>query len=391
VTHLQQLNSTLHSLRLVNCAELNLSAPHIAVHILQLHLKHYQDIMALRPQIFDALIIGAGPAGLNAALAFARTRTTALVFDSGEYRNEGIKHMHTVASQDHQDPYAFRKTARSQIESRYDTVWFQHSTITHAAKKALGSAQYSGFEVTDSSGVTYHGRKLILATGSKDIMPDIVGYVENWPSHIYQCLACDGYEQRGTPIGILSFDQPMGAHLVQMATSFDKRITIFSNGPVSTDDAIQKALKLAYAFGARLDERKIVRLVNNGPSHTDGVTIEFDVGEPVTLGFIVHKPVTVNRAQHLLEQLGIETVDAAMGGHVKILNPMFNDTSVRGVFAAGDTMVLMKQVAIAMAEGLRAAIGAGMQLGQEKSERVLKEYEGSVEEGVKASAIVGSG
>jgi thioredoxin reductase len=222
-------------------------------------------------------------------------------------------------------------------------------------------------------------------------MPDIAGFVENWPSHIYQCLACDGYEQRGTPIGILSFDHPMAAHLVQMATSFDKRITIFSNGPVSTDDAIQKALKLAYAFGARLDERKIVRLVNNGPSHMDGVTIEFEAGEPVTLGFIVHKPVTVNRAQHLLEQLGVETVDATMGGHIKILNPMFNDTSVRGVFAAGDTMVLMKQVAIAMAEGLRAAIGAGMQLGQEKSERVLKEYEGSVEGDVKASAIVGSG
>jgi thioredoxin reductase len=109
------------------------------------------------------------------------------------------------------------------------------------------------------------------------------------------------------------------------------------------------------------------------------------------LGFIVHKPVTVNRAQHLLEQLGVETVDAPMGGHIKILNPMFNDTSVRGVFAAGDTMVPMKQVAIAMAEGLRAAIGAGMQLGQEKSERVLEEYEGSVEGGVKASAIVGSG
>jgi thioredoxin reductase len=350
-------------------------------------VKYIQNTMALRPQILDALIIGAGPAGLNAALAFARTRTTALVFDSGEYRNEGIKHMHTVASRDHQDPYTFRKAAREQIESRYETVWFQQSTITHATKKLLGTSQYSGFEVKDSTGATYQGRKLILATGSKDIMPSIEGYVENWPSHIYQCLACDGFEQRNTPIGILTFDHPMTAHMVQMATSFDKRITIFSNGPVSPDEPIQKALKLAYAFGAKLDERKIVRLVNNGPTHTEGVTIEFETGEPVTLGFIVHRPATVNRAQHLIEQLGVETVDAAMGGHVKILNPMFNDTSVRGVFAAGDTMVAMKQVAIAMAEGLKAAIGAGMQMGQEESERLLQEYEIGLEQKVEASAI----
>jgi thioredoxin reductase len=345
--------------------------------------------MALRPQIVDVLIIGAGPAGLNAALAFARTRSTALVFDSREYRNEGIKHMHTVASRDHQNPYEFRTTARAQIESRYDTVWFQQCTITHAAKALLGD-QYSGFEVKDSDGTTYQGRKLILATGSKDIMPDIEGYKENWPEHIYQCLACDGYEQRGTPIGVL-FDHPMSAHMVQMATPFDKRITIFSNGPFSPDEPFQKALKLARAFGAQLDERKIVRLINNGPSHTDGITIEFESGEPVTLGFLVHKPTTVNRAQHLIEQLDMETVDKAMGGHIKIVNPMFNSTSVRGVFAAGDTMLMMKQAVISMAEGLKAAIGAGMELGTETSERVLGEFEASEVDKLKGSGMISSG
>jgi len=347
--------------------------------------------MAIRPQIVDALIVGAGPAGLNAALTFARTRSTALVFDSQEYRNAGIKHMHTVASRDHHDPQLFRSTAREQIESRYETVWFQKANITHVAKKAIGKEQYDGFEVKDSEGQTYEGRKLILATGSKDILPDIEGYKENWPEHIYQCLGCDGYEQRGTPIGILSFDSPMYAHFVQMAAAFDKRITIFSNGPISQDEPIQKALKVAKAFGAKLDERTIVRLVNNGPSHTDGVTIEFESGEPVTLGFITHKPATVNRAQHLIEQLGIETVDPAMGGHIKIINPMFNSTSVHGVFAGGDTMVMMKQAAIAMAEGLKAAVGAGMELGQETSARVVGEWEASEAETVKGNAITSQG
>lgn len=283
--------------------------------------------------------------------------------------------MHTVASRDHQDPYSFRRTAREQIESRYDTVWFEHATITHATKKQIGEDEYEGFEVHDSEGRTFIGKKLILATGSKDVMPDIPGYKENWPEHIYQCLVCDGYEQRGTPIGILEFKHPSQSHLVQMATAFDERVTIFSNGEISEEPPVQEALKVAKAFGAKVDSRKIARLINNGPSHEDGVTIEFETGEPVTLGFIVHRPVTLNRSQNLIDQLGVETVDPAMGGHIKTMDSTFNETSVRGVFAAGDTMVMMKQAAIAMSEGLKAAAGAGMQIAQEKAKVALKIYE----------------
>ncbi|KAF2131511.1 FAD/NAD(P)-binding domain-containing protein [Dothidotthia symphoricarpi CBS 119687] len=330
--------------------------------------------MATRPEIVDVLVVGAGPAGLNAALTFARTRNTAIVFDSQEFRNEGATHMHTVASRDHYDPSEFRKTAREQIETGYETVWFQQSTITHVTKKKIGQEEYDGFEVTDSNGHTYQGRKLILATGSQDVLPDLPGFKENWPQHIYQCLACDGYEQRGTPIGFLSFDHPGCAHLVQMAARFDPRLTIFGNGPLPKSETMEKSLEVALAFGAQVDERKIVRLINNGPSHTDGVTIIFETGEPATLGFLVQRPVCVNRAQHLIDQLGVETVDPAMGGHVKIVNPMFNSTSVRGVFAAGDTMGMMKQIAIAMGEGSKAGAGAGFEIMGERAEVAVKAH-----------------
>lgn len=336
----------------------------------------------LRPLIVDSLIIGGGPAGLAAALCFARTRSTALVFDSSSYRNEGITHMHTVPSRDHFDPYEFRRISREQIESRYDTVWFRNATIVKASKKLITlddsekfkdeGKEYEGFEVQDSDGATYQGRKLILATGSRDVFPDIPGFAENWPQHIYQCLACDGYEQRGTPIGILEFKHPMALHFVQMALAFDPRVTVFSNGPVVQDEAVQNALAVAKGFGAALDERRIKKLVNNGPSHTEGVTIEFEEGESVTCGFLANKPPTVNRAQDLVEQLGLETVPGPMGGHVKVVDSMFNETSVRGVFAAGDTMVMMKQVTVAMAEGVKAGAGAGKQIGEERAEVVMK-------------------
>ncbi len=125
----------------------------------------------------------------------------------------------------------------------------------------------------------------------------------------------------------------MFSHFVQMAAGLEPpSITIFSNGPFSQEEPFQKSLQVCKAFGATLDEREIVRLVNNGPSHTDGVTIHFETGEPVTMGFLVNKPPTVNRAQHLIDQLGLETEEGPMGGHIKITNPMFNSTSVHGVF-----------------------------------------------------------
>ncbi|KAF2189816.1 FAD/NAD(P)-binding domain-containing protein [Zopfia rhizophila CBS 207.26] len=327
----------------------------------------------MRPRVVDGLIIGAGPAGLAAGLAFARTHGTAIIFDSSSYRNEGIKHMHTVPSRDHSDPYEFRRISREQIKSRYHTVWFENTTITHAVRKLIKN-DCLGFEVKDNNNTTYLGRKLILATGSRDVFPDIEGYKENWPSHIYQCLACDGYEQSGTPIGILDFKSPMQSHIVGMALNFDKRVTIFSNGPISNEAPIQQALKISKALGASVDERKIKRLINNGPSHEQGVTIEFEEGPSVSLGFIVHRPATVNRAQDLVEQLGLETGDPAMGGNVKVMD-MFNETSLRGCFAAGDTMALIKQATIAMAEGVKAGVGAGKQILEERAEDAVKALE----------------
>ncbi|KAF2447802.1 FAD/NAD(P)-binding domain-containing protein [Karstenula rhodostoma CBS 690.94] len=327
--------------------------------------------MPPRPQIVDALIIGSGPAGLAASLVYARTRTTAIVFDSQSYRNEGIAHMHSVPSRDHINPYEFRSIAREQITSRYPSVWFDNVTITQAVKKLLGKEKYDGFEVTDSEGQSHQGKKLILATGSRDVFPDIEGFKENWPQHIYQCLACDGFEQRGTPIGVLDCSSKT-AHFTNMALNFDSRVTVLTNGVVPEDAAIKQQLRICEAWGASIDGRKIRRLVNNGPTHEEGVTVEFEEGEPLILGFIAHKAATVNRSQDLIEQLGVECVEPSMGGHIKIVNPMCNSTSVKGVFAGGDTCTPMKQVTVSMADGMKAAAGAGMEIAVEREMATLK-------------------
>lgn len=137
-------------------------------------------------KLYDCLVIGGGPAGLTAALTMARVRVHAIVFDSKEYRNARAKKMHTVIGNDHVDPAEFRKTAKQQIQDRYKTVDFQDSKIVKAAKIDLDAKDGgSGFEVKDEQGNSWRGKKMILASGGVDYLPeDIEGYKENWGKHM---------------------------------------------------------------------------------------------------------------------------------------------------------------------------------------------------------------
>jgi thioredoxin reductase len=137
------------------------------------------------PKIFDALIIGGGPAGLSAALALARVCRTSMLFDSGEYRNKGVEEMHTFLSRDSIHPEEFRAAARQQILNKYSAqVSFMKSRVVRVSKKEILPG-YKGFQAVESAGQTFLGRKLILATGTEDLLPtEIEGYKENWPEHM---------------------------------------------------------------------------------------------------------------------------------------------------------------------------------------------------------------
>jgi thioredoxin reductase len=126
--------------------------------------------------IYDCLIIGAGPAGLAVATGLARLQHTSLVFDSGIYRNALVKHMHNVLGWDHRDPAEFRAKSRQDLLSRYGSVvTFQNATIQQVRKLESGQ-----FEAVDEAGNIYSGKKLCLASGVKDVMPDIEGYADCW-------------------------------------------------------------------------------------------------------------------------------------------------------------------------------------------------------------------
>ena len=130
---------------------------------------------------YDCLIIGGGPAGLAVALGLARQVRTAVVFDSKTYRNSKVDHMHNVLTWDHRDPAEFRAAARKELtEGRYKTIKIAETKITKVHKTNAGQ-----FEATDGEGNVWYGRKLVLATGVKDVYPSLPGYEECWPESMY--------------------------------------------------------------------------------------------------------------------------------------------------------------------------------------------------------------
>lgn len=193
-------------------------------------------------------------------------------------QREDHAHTHRAVPWPH-NPYNSRSIAREQITLRYPSVCFEYVTITHPAKKLL-KKQHDSFEVLETERQNYQGKKLILATGSPDVFPDIEEFKEKWPQHIYQCLACDGFEQRGAPTGILDCSPKTVTSTIMVLNA---RITVLTNCAVPEIAAIKQQLQIYEAWGAKIAERKITRLVNNGLTYKDGVTVEFEESELLTL------------------------------------------------------------------------------------------------------------
>ncbi|KAL1979389.1 hypothetical protein VTN96DRAFT_6078 [Rasamsonia emersonii] len=314
----------------------------------------------------DVLIIGGGPAGLTAALTLARQLHTAILFDSGSYRNGAASQMHMIPTWDNKSPADFKAAARKEILSNYSTIQIEEVEIAKAEK-----INDSLFQLLDANGKTWQGKKLILATGSADVYPDIPGYTDCWTKRIFHCLFCHGYEDRGSSsAGVLAVHSaayaPLAIHFAENAAQLSSQVTIYTNGSQELGSQLEAALG-AGEKKFKVDNRAISRLslVETGEEPT-AIKLEFADGTTTTETFLVHNPLTQVKGP-FASQLGVEFSPSPIPGTGDIAaNPPFHQTSVRGVFAAGDCITPYKVIAGAISSGCNAAVAASAQLLAEK-------------------------
>ena len=284
----------------------------------------------------DAIIIGAGPAGLNAALILGRCRRRVLVFDSGKPRNAASQGLHGFLSRDGTHPMRLRAKGRDEI-ARYETVEFRDVPVT-GAERIEG-----GFEVRLSDDTVERARLLLLATGRIDVMPEIEGFREFYGKGIYHCPYCDGGENRDRPIAIVGHDES-AASLAQGLLVWSRELTLCTAGE-----------KPAWSreTGAVL-ERAGVRVVSEHVRRVEGrdrcERLVFDDREPLAVGAVFFCSDCLQKST-LPERLGCEFDP---DGNVRCKGNAA--TNVPGLFVAGNVRGGIHLAIMAAAEGAEAGI-----------------------------------
>ncbi|MEP6592795.1 MAG: NAD(P)/FAD-dependent oxidoreductase, partial [Acidobacteriota bacterium] len=178
-------------------------------------------------QRYDVVVVGAGPAGLSAALILGRCRRRVLVCDTGRPRNAASHALHGYLTRDGLPPSEFLAIGRKELE-RYDTVEFR--PIGAVAAECIDSR----FQVTLEDGTVALSRKLLIATGVVDHLPEIDGITELYGRSVFHCPYCDGWELRDQPVAIYGQGQ-RGVGLSLELTAWTRDIVLCTDGPAEID------------------------------------------------------------------------------------------------------------------------------------------------------------
>lgn len=294
--------------------------------------------------IHDAIIVGGGPAGLAAALWLGRGQRRALLLDSGVYRNAPASELHSFPTRDGTPPAEYRRLAHVELQS-YPAITLRQATVSAITPQATPDLAPESFSVALTGGEVVRGRRVLLATGVRDVLPEIPGLAEIWGRTAIHCPYCHGHEVRDQPLAILG-----GPHAVRMGLllrRFSPDVVICANGadPLGPEDR-----DLLARFGVGLREEPIRRFV----SHDGALAqIEFASGPPLARHAIL---VASHPRQHapFVANLGLCQLD---DGSVEVNE--FQQTSVPGIWAAGD-MARRASMPMAAASVLAAAASGAL-------------------------------
>ncbi len=291
---------------------------------------------------YDVVIVGGSVAGLSAALVMGRSLRTVLVIDSGKPCNRQTPHSHSFMTRDGETPAQLTAIARQQALA-YPTVTFMNGKVVSLTKSD------AGFSLTTDQQATFQARKVLLATGVEDLLPPLPGFAECWGRSVLHCPYCHGYEVQGQPLGVLAHPDHVMMQ-VPLIRHWSKNLTLFTNGTVFLTDAQRDTIR---GLNVPVVEKPIQRI-----RHENGLmtALEFSDGSEFALTALF---ATLPFRQHsdLAQQMGCALTDTGLI-EVNILG----ETSVPGLFAAGDNSSRLRQLAVASANGGTAAAALNREL-----------------------------
>lgn len=283
--------------------------------------------------MFDIVIVGGGPAGLSAALNLGRARKRVLLCDSGPRRNAAAKEVHGFVTRDGTPPSEFRRIGREQLEP-YASVEAREVRVEEIR------GEKGAFEVRLSTGVV-QARRILLCTGMIDELPEIDGFRELWGGSIFQCPYCHAWEEQDRRFGFLA-PNPELLDFALLLRGWTGEVTVLTDGRFAVPP--EMATRFASA-GVQVEERRFARL-----SGTEGrlESIEFAGGGSLPLDVLFARP--PQRQVGLVNALGL-ALDS--GGYVALDEG--RQTSIPGIYAAGDLATPMQSAILAAAAGMQAA------------------------------------
>ena len=318
----------------------------------------YPGGASLDPQhVRDAVVIGGGPAGLSAATWLARYRRRVLVVDAGEQRNRWVDNSHGYLGNDPVAPADLLDRAREQLDA-YPFAERMEGRVTRA-RGTLGR-----FEVDVEGGPgapeaapkphSIAAKRLVLATGVRDAFPDVGRFFDHYGADVFHCSSCDGYEADGRDVVAFGWSP----HVVDFALGlldWARTVTVCTDGHrLQAGDADRQRLA---RYGIDVVEQDAVALVGTRGA-LEAVVLDDGTRLPCQLGFfsIAHEP-----SNDLARQLGC---DLTHEGCIAV--DANAETSVPGVYAAGDITPGTQLVSVAVADGATAGIACALTLSPER-------------------------
>ncbi|WP_339318760.1 NAD(P)/FAD-dependent oxidoreductase [Paenibacillus sp. FSL R10-2734] len=294
----------------------------------------------------DCVIIGGGPAGLNAALVLGRARKSVVVIDEGRARNRVTRETHGFLTRDSISPSEFRRIAKEQI-SAYPSVAFADDT-------AISITGTDGdFQITTVQGQTYQSKKLLFSIGMKDLPMDIKGLSDVYGKSAFICPYCDGWELRDQPLVVIVKGAD-ATHMAQVISGWTNNITICTNGSDDLTDAQREELQQHNipVFTSP------IQLIESNDGMVEQVVLK-DGTSILCRGIFFRPKLTIG--SDMPQAIGCEITEA---GTVIVDN--LGKTNVPGVYSAGDATTHLHQAIIAASMGSLAGVGINNELNGEK-------------------------